>query len=238
MKIILTGGGTGGHLFPAIALAEIFKERDSGNEITFIGSKKGLEAKILYKYGFHLETLDVGGVKGKGLLNRAISILKALMGIFKSIKLIRRYMPDLVVGAGGYSAFPVVAAAKIMKVMTIILEQNTLPGITNRYLGRFVDRVFVAFPDAKKYFPKGKVVVSGNPVRKEILKAKGERRKAKGEGFTILVFGGSQGAKAINSIFLESLEYLKHCSINIIHQTGEEDYERVKETYNKLKTQN
>lgn len=265
MKIILSGGGTGGHLFPAIALAETFKEKDFRNEIIFIGSKKGLEAEILLRYGFHLETLDVTAVKGKGFLNRLHAVFKALNGTFKSMKIIRKYKPDIAVGTGGYTTFSVIAAAKIMKVKTAILEQNALPGAANRYLGIFADRIFVAFPHAKKYFPANKVVISGNPVRKEIL---GLRVKGQGlwndketekhtprfpvspiHTFTILIFGGSQGAKAVNSLVLEAVEYLssspcfKHAgtgfnqkpsALKIIHQTGRDDYERVKNTYDRF----
>ncbi|MBI5893587.1 MAG: undecaprenyldiphospho-muramoylpentapeptide beta-N-acetylglucosaminyltransferase, partial [Deltaproteobacteria bacterium] len=237
MNIMLAGGGTGGHLFPAIALAQEFKEQNETCNILFIGSKKGLEAKILSRYGFELKTLDVEGIKRKGLLEKFISLCKAVMAVWQSRKIIKMFNPDFVIGTGGYSAFPSVMAAKVMNIKTAILEQNALPGAANRLLGRFVDKVFIAFPETVKFFPEAKVIVSGNPVRKEILEVKSQKSKVKSEEdkkFTILVFGGSQGAKAINSIFSEALEYIKEHSINVINQTGDEDYERVKEAYKRV----
>ena len=147
MKLILAGGGTGGHLFPAIALAQEFKERDKTCNILFIGSKKGLEAKILSRYGFELNALDVEGIKRKGLLDKLASLFKAGIAIWKCRNIIKMFKPDFVIGTGGYSAFPAVMAARIMKIKTAILEQNALPGAANKFLGRFVDRVFVAFPE-------------------------------------------------------------------------------------------
>jgi len=238
LRVILACGGTGGHLFPAIALAEALRDKDEKCSILFIGSKKGLEEKVLSRYGFPLRTLEVYGIKGKGIFDKSFSFLKAGLATISSVGMIREFKPDFVIGTGGYSSGPVVIAAKVMGIRTAILEQNTLPGATNRFLGKYVDRVFLAFPETVRFFRTEKVVVAGNPVRKEIreiskLKTQNSERK------TILVFGGSQGAKAINSIFLDSLNYLKdRFDLHIIHQTGEEDYERVMEVYDKFQISN
>lgn len=238
MRVILAGGGTGGHLFPAVALAKEFKERDG--EVLFIGGRRGLEERVLPGYGFLLELLDVEGLKGRGIFGKVKACLKALMAIFTSTKMVKRFRPDIVVGTGGYSSGPVVLGAKLLGVKTAILEPNAIPGFTNRWLGRFVDRVFLAFDKALGYFPSGKALLTGNPVRREIIEA-GVREDLKPpEGFTILVFGGSQGAKAINSLFLGAMEYLTSVpsALSIIHQTGEDDYERVREAYGRLRITN
>ena len=235
LRIVLTGGGTGGHLFPALALAEEFKARDKDCEILFIGSAAGIEKDVVPKYGYALEFVDVEGLKGKGLYNKVSAGLKAAKAVFAAKKILKPFRPDGVIGTGGYSSGPVVLAARFLGIKTAILEQNTIPGLTNRLLGRLVDRIYVAFEQTKKKFPGGRVILSGNPVRKEILEAGvvGQGAGVKGKKFTILIFGGSQGAKAINTAFLDALEYLADIrdSIRIIHQTGDADYITVKETY-------
>ncbi|MBI3753337.1 MAG: undecaprenyldiphospho-muramoylpentapeptide beta-N-acetylglucosaminyltransferase [Deltaproteobacteria bacterium] len=236
MRIVLTGGGTGGHLFPAIALAEEFKARDRDCRILFIGASSGIEKEIVPKYGYPLELLDIEGFKGRGLSHKVSAGLKAAMGVLTAKKILQSFQPDRVVGTGGYSSGPVILAARLLRVKTAILEQNAVPGLTNRILGRVVNKIFVAFEQSKKFFPGGRVIFAGNPVRREII---GSRRVPSGRGqgskdkFTILVFGGSQGAKAVNTAFSDALEYLADIrdSLNIIHQTGDADYQTVKEMY-------
>lgn len=235
LRIVLAGGGTGGHLFPALALAEEFKARDKDCEILFIGSAAGIEKDVIPKYGYALEFIDVEGLKGKGLQNKASAGLKAAKAVFAAKKILKQFRPHGVIGTGGYSSGPVVLAARLLGIKTAILEQNTMPGLTNRLLGRLVDRIYVAFEQTKKKFPGGRVILAGNPVRKEILNAgvRGQGSGGKDKRFTILVFGGSQGAKAINTAFLDALEYLVDIrdNIRIIHQAGDADYTTVKETY-------
>lgn len=237
MRIVLTGGGTGGHLFPALALAEEFKERDRDCEILFIGSATGIEKNIVPKYGYQLELLDTEGFKDKRWLNKLTALLKAVKAVIVAARILNSFRPDGVIGTGGYSSGPVILAARFLRIKTAILEQNTIPGLTNRILGKFVNMIFVAFEESKKYFPGRRVIMAGNPVRKELLKT-GVRSQESGvmgknERFTILVFGGSQGAKAVNTAFLDAMEYLADIrgSIRIIHQTGDADYLAIKKTY-------
>src|SRR3989338_3863766 len=237
LRIVLAGGGTGGHLFPALALAEEFKSRDKDCGILFIGSAAGIEKDVVPKYGYALEFVDVEGLKGKGLYNKVSAGLKAAKAVFAAKKILKSFRPDGVIGTGGYSSGTVVLAARLLGIKTAILEQNTVPGLKNRILGRFVNIIFIAFEQSKRFFPRGRVVLSGNPIRKELLKAgsRGEKVGINGKAkkFTILIFGGSQGAKAINTAILDAMEYLSDIrgSIRIIHQTGDLDYAAVKEMY-------
>ncbi|MFQ5442151.1 MAG: undecaprenyldiphospho-muramoylpentapeptide beta-N-acetylglucosaminyltransferase [Thermodesulfobacteriota bacterium] len=238
MKFIFAGGGTGGHLFPALALAEEFRKRDKGVEILFIGGRGGLEEKIVPARGFPLTLLNVAGIKRTRGVKRIAALVKAAAATFKAIKILRSIRPDGVIGSGSYSSAPVVTAARLLGIRTAILEQNALPGLTNRFLGKFVKRVYVAFEEAKEFFPRSKTVLAGNPMRKEVLKMIGERSKAfpgreAGKNFTVLVFGGSQGATAINAAFLDASEYLTDIwgGLSVIHQTGEKGYQYVKDAY-------
>ncbi|MBI5286194.1 MAG: undecaprenyldiphospho-muramoylpentapeptide beta-N-acetylglucosaminyltransferase [Deltaproteobacteria bacterium] len=230
MRVILAGGGTGGHIFPAVALAQGFRERERDCELLFIGGRKGLEEKVLPSYGFPLKLLDVEGMKGKGILGKAKACFKAGRAILQSIKITRGFRPDVVIGTGGYSSGPVVLAAKLLGQKTAILEPNAIPGFTNRFLGRFVDRIFASFDNAIGYIPEGKTVLAGNPVRKEILDS---RFTVHGSRFTVLVFGGSQGARGINTAFLDALGYMDDLRdlVDIIHQTGRDDYEMIRHAY-------
>ncbi|MBI5048987.1 MAG: undecaprenyldiphospho-muramoylpentapeptide beta-N-acetylglucosaminyltransferase [Deltaproteobacteria bacterium] len=252
MRIVLTGGGTGGHLFPALALADELKAKNKGCEILFIASTAGIEKDIVPKYGYTLELLDIEGFKGKGWFSKLSVGLRAAKAVILASKILKPFQPNWVIGTGGYSSGPVILAARLLRIKTAILEQNTIPGLTNRMLGRIANKVFVAFEESKKFFPGGRVILAGNPVRREILgagidKEKETEKRRNGETetniprfsappnhpFTILIFGGSQGAKAVNTAFLDAMEYLVDIrdSIKIIHQTGDTGYTSVKETY-------
>ncbi len=230
----MAGGGTGGHLFPALALAEEFRGRDKDASITFMGAKGGLEERIVPKYGYPLRVLSVEGIKRRGTLKKIKAGVLALSSTVKALGILRELKPDGVIGSGGYSSAPVVLAARLLGIRTAILEQNALPGLTNKVLGKFADRVYVSFDEARRHFPAGKTVLAGNPVRKGIIKGgAGKRARAKGERFSILVFGGSQGAVAINAAFLDATEYLTDIwpNLKVVHQTGEDGYEKAKEGY-------
>ncbi len=232
MKVIIAGGGTGGHLFPGIAIAEEFLKRDQRNNILFIGTERGLEKRILGDLGFQLNTLDVEGIKGKGLTKAINASLKIPGSLVQSYRLIREYCPDIVIGVGGYSSGPAVMAAHFMGIKTAIAEQNALPGITNRILGKFVDRIFLTFSETKKWFPGNKAIVSGNPVRAAFFTGVEESKRSV-DKFTLLIFGGSQGAHGINMAVLNALPYLEgiKAKLKIIHQTGSTDLNNVSETY-------
>ncbi|MBI5561059.1 MAG: undecaprenyldiphospho-muramoylpentapeptide beta-N-acetylglucosaminyltransferase [Deltaproteobacteria bacterium] len=233
MKIVIAGGGTGGHLFPALALADEFKRRDGSTEIIFVGSERGFEKRIVPSYGYPLETLDVEGLKKRSGFGRLKAVFKAARATLKAFSLLRRLRPNGVIGSGSYSSGPAVLAASLLGIKTAILEQNALPGLTNRILGRFVDRIYIAFEEAQGYFKRGNVMVTGNPVRRDILNAMEEKRTNGEKRFSLLVFGGSQGAAAVNAAFLDAVEYLTDIwgSIKVTHQTGKEGYGQVESAY-------
>ena len=235
MKVIIAGGGTGGHLFPGVAVAEEFMRRDGTSKILFIGTKKGVEAAILPGLGFELVTLDVAGIKGKGFRDMAKALCKIPQSLGRSFRIIRDFGPDILIGVGGYASGPAVLMAHWMRIKTAVMEQNAIPGITNKILGRFVDRAFVSFEETKKAFPEDKVLLTGNPIRADFLRDMG-KNEGKSERFTLLVFGGSQGAHRINMIFLEALKFMKmdRTKPRIIHQTGGADFEMVKRAYGEL----
>ncbi len=235
MRVIIAGGGTGGHLFPGVAVAEEFMRRDGTSRVLFIGTKRGVEAVILPQLEFELATLDVAGIKGKGFGDMAKALCKIPGSLRRSFGIIRDFGPDILIGVGGYASGPAVLAARWMGVKTAVMEQNAVPGITNKILGRFVDRVFVSFEETKKAFPEEKVLLTGNPIRADFLKDMGTNGEDRGR-FTVLVFGGSQGAHRINMMFLEAMKFLKMdgAKPRIIHQTGNVDFEMVKRAYGQL----
>jgi len=232
VKIIIAGGGTGGHLFPGIAVAEEFLRRSRENSILFIGTERGLEKKILGNLGFNLLTLDVEGIKGRGLIKKISALFKIPQSIIQSIRIIRDFHPNLVIGVGGYASGPAVMTAHFMTIKTAIMEQNALPGLTNRILGKLVDRIFLTFAETRAWFPEEKTMVCGNPVRASFLVDNESRKRREGK-FNLLIFGGSQGAHTINRAVLGALPYLKNMRqhLRIIHQTGEKDVNTVTENY-------
>lgn len=228
----MAAGGTGGHIYPGIAVATEILSRNPEAEIRFVGTSRGLEAKIVPENGFQLSIIDSMGLKNVGLLGkiRAISVLPR--SFFQSWRLIREFKPDVVVGAGGYVSGPVLLTASLMKIPTVIMDSNALPGFTNRVLAPFVTKAALTFEEALPFFGK-KGVVTGNPVRSEFFEIKPRRRVE--NKLSILIFGGSQGAKAINDAVIEALPFLKDYKprLRIVHQTGELDFERVKNAYEK-----
>lgn len=229
MRLLIAGGGTGGHLFPGVAVAEEFLKREQGNEVLFIGTERGLERKVLPGLGYRLRTIDVEGLKGKGLRSM-IGILKLPRSLAQSMAAINEFSPHMVLGVGGYASGPAVLAAFLKGVPAAIAEQNAIPGETNKVLARLAKKVFLSFPD-NGWVPPGKAVVTGNPIRAGLLERKAAAEK---DGrFTILVFGGSQGAHRINQAMIEALGFLGESlnSIRIIHQTGGEDLEDVRRAY-------
>jgi UDP-N-acetylglucosamine--N-acetylmuramyl-(pentapeptide) pyrophosphoryl-undecaprenol N-acetylglucosamine transferase len=230
--MIIAGGGTGGHLFPGIAIAEEFLRRDPQNHVLFIGTERGLEKNILGRMGFSLRILKVEGLKGRGALRTAAALLKIPGSLIASFRIIRDFCPDVVIGVGGYASGPAVLAARLMGVTTAIAEQNAFPGLTNRILGRFAQKIFLAFSASEQWFPAGRTRVTGNPIRAAFLEEKREDRK-KDWRFTLLIFGGSQGAHAINRIVGEALDDLLPLKeqLRFLHQTGEKDREAVASAY-------
>lgn len=236
IRLLLTGGGTGGHLFPAVAAAQEFQRQLPGTAVLFVGTKRKVDSKSLAVYGFASENIRCYGLKGKN----PVELLKAMtylpLSFFAARRIIRDFRPDLVLGVGGYVTGPVMVAAKSLGIPTVIHEQNSVPGLANRQLGRLVDRICLSLPGSEGRFPAGKIVYTGNPVRQEILHL-GENRPPRREGkITLVILGGSQGAQAVNRLVAEALPSLPEEArrrLRVIHQTGERDAAFVREQYEK-----
>lgn len=227
MKVLFAAGGTGGHIYPAIAVAKEVLQRDSSAVIRFVGTAKGLETKLVPQNGFELSTIDSAGLKNVGFVGKLKGLLVLPKSFLEACKLLNEFKPDVVVGAGGYVTGPVLLMASLLKIPTLVMDSNALPGFTNRQLARFVDKAALTFEESLKYFPN-KGIVTGNPVRKEFFDVKPKQRENK---INLLIFGGSQGARAINLAMLDALKYLPTERLNIVHQTGESDFERIEEGY-------
>lgn len=237
MTIVIAAGGTGGHLYPAIALAREFLRRDPSTKFLFVGTTRGIESRVLAHEGFELVMITAKPVMGKGWLDILRAVLSVPVGMYQSWHVLGERQADLVIGVGGYTSPTVLVAAALKGIPRVILEPNAYPGLANKVVGPLAQRIFLAFDSAATSFDRRKVHVVGTPIRKEFLGHGLEGQEAiKRNGRHLLVFGGSQGAKAINSAVLEALPLLTAClpSLSITHQTGEGDYERVKEGYRAL----
>lgn len=221
MKIIIAGGGTGGHLFPGIAVAEELVAR--GHEVRFVGTAKGIEARAVPKAGYPLDLIDISGIKSRGFKGAFGGLFRVPRAMRQSNAILKREKPDVVVGVGGYASGPMVLRAALAGVPTAVLEQNSVPGFTNKTLAKFAKLVFGAFETARKSFPKNKYRLVGNPVRKPVREALEQAGGGEGEG--VLVVGGSQGAHAVNELVFEAVKLLKAVGVNpkLVHQTGEKD---------------
>ena len=233
MRVLVAGGGTGGHVFPGIALAEEVVTRHPDNDVVFVGTARGLEARVVPQAGFPIELIDVRGLKGKGFWGVLTGLWKLPRAFLQSMAALRRWKPDVVVGVGGYASGPVVLAARVMGIPTAIQEQNAIAGLTNRILGRVVHEVFTAFPEATRNFPRRKVHVLGNPIRKALLDNYMRPVQKSDEALHVLVFGGSQGAHSLNMRVIEALLHLVDLKgrLRITHQTGARDREYVERGY-------
>ncbi|MDO9351948.1 MAG: UDP-N-acetylglucosamine--N-acetylmuramyl-(pentapeptide) pyrophosphoryl-undecaprenol N-acetylglucosamine transferase, partial [Deltaproteobacteria bacterium] len=231
MRCIIAGGGTGGHLFPGMAIAEAFMERETGNEVLFIGTERGIEARVLAGGRFNLKMIHAMPIKGRSFTGKRRAFRTLPRAVAEALVILKEFQPQFVLGVGGYASGPAVLAASLLRMKRAIHEQNVIPGMTNRILKRFSQRIFVSFEETKRYFPERKTVVTGNPIRKEIT-ASGSSRE-RGDRFTILVFGGSAGAHRINAAMMEALASLQdlRSSLRFIHQTGKEDLGLVSRGY-------
>jgi UDP-N-acetylglucosamine--N-acetylmuramyl-(pentapeptide) pyrophosphoryl-undecaprenol N-acetylglucosamine transferase len=232
VKIVLSGGGTGGHIYPAITIANHLKELQQDVEITFVGTRSGLESTIVPRYGYSLEYISVAGFRRKLGFSTITSAISLLRGMKEAYSLVKKIKPDLVIGTGGYVCGPILIWAAIMGIPTCIQEQNAMPGVTNKILSRFVNKIFLGYEEGAKYFSgKALKVFTGNPVRREIMVDK--RLQALNEFHlepnikTILAFGGSRGARSINkAMSCVEKEFAGRNDIQILHATGEAEYER------------
>ncbi len=240
MKVIMTGGGTGGHIYPAIAIARKIQELDPNAEILFVGTRRGLEKDLVPKNGYPIEFITVSGFYRKNLLKNVKTFRDLAKGIHEAKEILRRFQPDVVIGTGGYVCGPVVREAAKMGIPSYIHEQNAFPGVTNKLLARHVRRVFLAFPAAEEYFRRysDKLTVTGNPVRREFFEEdRSGARKRLGipeNRFVLLSFGGSQGAGRINDVLLEALpRLLREKEVMVLFATGRYYYHSVLEKLEK-----
>lgn len=246
MKLIIAGGGTGGHLFPGMAVAEEFMARDPESRVLFVGTERGIEARAVPAAGFRLELISATGIRGKGIGAKLKGAGLMLNGYRQSRAVLASFNPDAVLGVGGYASLPVLLAARRMGIPCFIHEQNAVPGMTNKLLARMVDRIFITVRESARFFPVEKTLLTGNPLRRQILDRLANADREKGgvdspdlrpitpeSEFNLLVFGGSQGAHAINLAMVEALPHLKRggLRLEITHQTGERDCPEVTAAY-------
>ncbi len=237
MRCVIAGGGTGGHLFPGMAIAEAFLEREEGNQILFIGTEKGIEARVLRGGKYPLKMIQARPIQGRSLGAKMEALWSLPGAVSEAVSILKDFQPQIVLGIGGYASGPTLLAAFLLGMKRAIHEQNVVPGMTNRILKWFSQRIFVSFEETKKCFPQKKTFVSGNPVRKEMLSCLSGRRggteKTGEDRFTLLIFGGSAGAHRINEAMMEALGSLKEIwpSLRFIHQTGREDLDFVSKGY-------
>ncbi|MBZ5498234.1 MAG: undecaprenyldiphospho-muramoylpentapeptide beta-N-acetylglucosaminyltransferase [Acidobacteriia bacterium] len=227
---MIAGGGTGGHVYLGVALARELQRRNSASDFLFVGTRRGLEARIVPQESFRVEFIESAGLKRVGRLESVRNFLLIPQSLLQARRLIRRFAPDIVVGVGGYSSGPVVLAAWWLGKPTLIVEPNAYPGLANRLLAPFIDCAALALPDAGRFFGK-KAEVTGIPVREEFLRLPQRVRHA-GE-LCLLIYGGSQGSRALNSIVCAALFDLKQLGpgLHLIHQTGEKALEEVRRAY-------
>src|SRR6266851_10230670 len=222
MRVLIAAGGTGGHIYPGIAVANEIMRRNRSSTVRFVGTARGLETRLVPKAGFGLSLIESAGLKNVSPLALVRGLMLLPKSFFAARRVIRDFGPDVVVGAGGYVSGPVLLAASLQGLPTLVMDSNALPGWTNRVLARFVDKAAVSFSEALPYF-RGKGVLTGNPVRSEFFEIPAKKREP--ARVSLLVFGGSQGARAINEAMLGALSHLvEHKeSLHVMHQTGEAD---------------
>jgi UDP-N-acetylglucosamine--N-acetylmuramyl-(pentapeptide) pyrophosphoryl-undecaprenol N-acetylglucosamine transferase len=230
MRVLIAAGGTGGHIYPGIAVAKEILRRQPESEVGFVGTARGLESRLVPQAGFKLSIIDSAGLKNVGPVARARGLLVLPKSFLTARGLIKAFQPDVVIGAGGYVSGPVLLTAALLNLPTLVMESNALPGWTNRVLARFVDKAAVSFDVALPFF-RGKGFVTGNPVRREFFEIPAKQREP-GQ-FSILVFGGSQGAHAINEAMIAALPALAGLKdvLRITHQTGERDFDTAQRAY-------
>jgi UDP-N-acetylglucosamine--N-acetylmuramyl-(pentapeptide) pyrophosphoryl-undecaprenol N-acetylglucosamine transferase len=235
-KIIISGGGTGGHIFPAIAIANALKKIDPTTEILFVGAKGRMEMERVPAAGYKIIGLDIQGIQRKSILKNLMLPFKLLGSIMESKKIIKDFKADAAVGVGGYASGPLLYAASRMGVPYLIQEQNSYAGVTNKKLGKKARKICVAFDGMEQFFPAGKIIKTGNPVRKDSVQIAGKREQAIAEfklsanKQTILVTGGSLGARTLNESVLAGMDKIIIADIQVIWQTGKNYYGGIKDT--------
>lgn len=234
MKVIISGGGTGGHIYPAIAIADALKKHDTGTEILFVGAKGKMEMHKIPEAGYPIVGLNIRGFQRKKILPNIALPYRVLTSLWKARKLLKDFQPDVVVGTGGYASAPVLYMAAKSRIPTLIQEQNAVPGLANRILARYVDTICVAHTSMEKYFSKANIVLTGNPIREDLMHLDKKREFAftyfglKPEKKCLLVLGGSLGAKHLNKSILQALDAFREAGIQVIWATGRLYFDAIK----------
>lgn len=231
LRVIISGGGTGGHIFPALAIANAIRKLNPETEFLFVGAQGKMEMEKVPAAGYKIEGLWISGIKRELTIDNLSFPFKVLSSVSKALRIIREFKPDVAVGVGGYASGPLLYAASLKNIPCLIQEQNSYPGITNKILAKRVQKICVAYDGMEKYFPKEKILLTGNPVRENVLKIEGKRQEAfsffrlNPEKKTILVVGGSQGARSINRSILAGLNEIRHADVQVVWQTGKLFYD-------------
>ncbi len=224
MRLLIAGGGTGGHLFPGVAVAEELRAREPDALVRFVGTARGIEARVLPDLGWELDLIEVSGLKTVGLLGAMRGLLRLPRALWQARKVVKAFEPDAVIGVGGYASGPVVLMARLRGIPTAICEQNSIPGLTNKILGRLVRAVFLSFEESRRFFKPAKIQMTGNPVRRDLVHKLLAAAPPAAERVHILVSGGSLGAVAVNELAATALIQLAATTpITITHQTGDKD---------------
>ncbi len=230
MRLLISGGGTGGHVYPGVAVARELLSRGDEHAVLFVGGDRGAENNILPREGLPLKTLSVSGIKGKGLAARFVAVMKLIRAVVSARSILRQWAPDAVLGVGGYASGAIGIAAVTMRIPLFVAEQNARPGLTNRWLAKSARQIFTSWPGGGEVLPMERVTLTGNPARPAFFET--SPRPAEGV-FSLFVFGGSQGARTINDAVIQALPALvaSGVSLKIVHQTGPADYERIVSLY-------
>jgi len=231
MRVLLAGGGTAGHINPAISIADTIKKNEPDSKFLFVGTKNGMESRLVPKSGYDIEFVEVSGFKRKLTVKNALAVLKAVGAVAKCRKIIKNFKPDVVIGTGGYVSGPLLFAASAMKIPTLIHEQNVFAGLTSKMLSSKVDTVCISFEDSRKRFDKAKkVVLTGNPIRQELFDLDYSQARAKlgiDENPLLVSFGGSLGATRLNESMTAYIKTLTEGKYNVLFATGEREYDKV-----------
>ena len=233
-RIILSGGGTGGHIYPAISIANELKNRYPEASILFVGAKDRMEMQKVPEAGYEIEGLWISGLQRKLSLSNLLFPIKLIVSLLKSKKIIKKFNPDIVIGTGGFASGPLLKMASSAKVPTVLQEQNSFPGITNKWLAKKADKICVAYNDMERFFPEEKIILTGNPVRQDLLEIDSKRDEAIAkydldiEKKTILVMGGSLGARRINQLIEKELDFFAKKEVQLLWQCGKLYYKNYK----------
>ncbi len=241
LKIIVSGGGTGGHIFPAISIANAIKQIRPDTEFLFVGAEGKMEMEKVPAAGYNIKGLWISGIQRKLTFSNLSFPFKVISSILRAKKILKEFKPNAVIGTGGFASGPMLQVAANKNIVTLIQEQNSYPGITNKILSKKVDKICVAYNGMEKYFPKEKIIFTGNPVRQDILKLEGKKNRGveffgiDGNKKTVLVIGGSLGAKTINESILNCLKNIDKNGIQLIWQTGKSFFETAQQATSRYK---